>query len=74
MRFMLFFVAFAVALPTAPAGAITCDDGVVHVIDAANSFPFDATTRGSSCLFDSHGGMCAPGGGPGSRVGVVWMP
>jgi len=29
------------ALLTAPAGAVTFDDGLVHVIDAANSFPFD---------------------------------
>jgi hypothetical protein len=26
-----------------PAHAITFDDGMVHVIDAANSFPFEAT-------------------------------
>ena len=42
MRSVLFFAALTVALPTATAGAITFDDGLVHVIDAGNSLPAES--------------------------------
>jgi hypothetical protein len=43
MRLMLPQTALLAALlvMTAPAGAITFDDGLVHVIDTGNSFPFE---------------------------------
>lgn len=62
MRFTLFFVAFAVAFPTAPAGAITFDDGMVHVIDAGNSYPlenvfvFNSTTGAATTVNLVEGG------------------
>jgi hypothetical protein len=39
------------ALLSAPAGAITFDDGQLHVIDAGNSYPFDVVAVDD----DSHG-------------------
>jgi len=45
MRFLLFFVALAFALPAAPAGAITFDDGSIHAIDAGISFPLEGVHR-----------------------------
>ena len=52
MRYLPFYAAFAVTLLTVPAGAVTFDDGQVHVIDAANSFPFD-----SVYVLDGPGGV-----------------
>ena len=36
--------AVAVLVLSTDAGAITFNDGLVHVIDAANSYPFESTT------------------------------
>ena len=41
MRYLLLCAAFAIALLAGPAGAVTFDDGMVHVFDAGNSFPFE---------------------------------
>jgi len=41
MRTLAVSLAVAALLISLPAGGITFDDGLVHVIDAANSYPFE---------------------------------
>jgi hypothetical protein len=52
----------------AQAAAITFDDGLVHVIDAGNSYPFAAVTLDNGPSSTSSGIDVVPGGDVGTSV------
>jgi hypothetical protein len=58
----------ALLVMTSPAGAVTFDDGQVHVIDAANSFPFEGVTVLDSSLSVPTTVMLIDGGEIGTSI------